>query len=362
MLSLTKKTKITAENQVITIFTQYQVLKTRLFFLLRTFIFWLALFLIAKVVFLIYQYPMSAQVAPSFWLRSLWHGLPMDVSMSAYIVLFFTLSMVGSTFFSGKHLVKTAVIFNTLFLSLFLCVVVIDLEIYRNWGFHLDTTPFQYLKTPKAAAASTPLPIYLLVLGIYAVWLFFSIVFYKRLILRSLKNARPVSFYFIPLFLILGGSLIIPIRGGFDVQPMNTSFVYYSSNIYANHVAVNPVWNFLYALSHIDNVDKNYDCLPLEEASERFDQMMKDEGQAPAVLHTSRPNVVLIILESFTSDLLAMPEVIPNLAKLTQEGLFFDHYHAVGIRSDKGLGAILAAYPAHPGDAVIKCQVSQGCL
>lgn len=329
-------------------------MKERLLFLLRTFVFWVALFVIAKILFLTYEFQMTSQLAPTFWFKSIWHGLQMDIAMTSYVIMAFALLLSFSFFLKGKALATLFKISNTLLLVLFLWVIVIDLELYRNWGFHLDTSPFQYLKTPKEAAASTPLFIYILITTLFSISLYFSTRLYKRYILSKLITAKSVKFYFIPVFLVLGGSMIIPMRGGFDVSPMNTSFVYYSSNIYANHVAVNPVWNFLYALDHMDNFDRNYDCMPTAEAERHFNALMEDDGKAPMVLTTKRPNVMIIMIESFSSDLLEHPDVVPNLTKLTKEGLYFDHYYAVAGRSDKGIGATFSAYPAHPGAAVIK--------
>ena len=330
------------------------LMKERLSFLLRTFIFWVLLFVSAKILFLVYEFQMTSQLAPAFWFKSIWHGLQMDIAMTAYVIMLFSLLLALSTYLKGKGLARLFKISNTILLVLFLWVIVIDLELYRNWGFHLDTSPFQYLKTPKEAAASTPFYIFLLVTALFSISFYFSTRLYKKHILHKLKEAKTVKLYYIPVFLILGGSMIIPARGGFDVSPMNTSFVYYSSNLYANHAAVNPVWNFLYALDHMDNFQKNYDYLPSAEANKEFEAMMKDDGVAPKVLNTTRPNVIIIILESFSSDLLEHPDIVPNLTKISQEGLFFDHYYAVAGRSDKGISAVLSAYPAHPGDAVIK--------
>ena len=38
-------------------------------------------------------------------------------------------------------------------------------------------------------------------------------------------------------------SLIIPIRGGFGVAPINAGTVYFSENMFVNHTAINVVWN-----------------------------------------------------------------------------------------------------------------------
>ncbi len=329
-------------------------MKNRLIFFLKSYLFWILLFAISKIVFLIYEFDLTSQTPITLLINSIWHGLIMDVAMTAYVMMIFAVLLAISFPISGHKLVKIFSITNTIFLSIFLFGIVVDFEIYRNWGFHLDATPLQYLKTPKEAAASTPFSIYLLLAIIYAALLFISKRIFKKHVLKDLYKAEKYPFYFLPIFAIIGGSMIIPARGGFDVQPMNTSFVYFSKNIYANHIAVNPIWNFLYAITHMDNYDKNYDCMPQAEAQKEFDNMMKDNSTAPKILNNQKPNIVLIILESFTYDLLSLPQIAPNLNKLSKEGLFFENIYSVAGRSDKGLSAILSGYPAHPGDAVIK--------
>ena len=43
--------------------------------------------------------------------------------------------------------------------------------------------------------------------------------------------------------MILWGALIIPIRGGFGVAPINAGSVYFSKKMFLNHPAINAVWN-----------------------------------------------------------------------------------------------------------------------
>lgn len=274
--------------------------------------------------------------------------------MTAYVMMVLSVATAFTFFVSGRFLKPIFRSFNTLLLIAFLFVIVGDLEVYRNWGFHVDTSPLQYLKNPKEAAASSPIYIYVLTTAIFTALLTLAIKIYNKKILRPLDGCKPIKFYWSPIFLIIGGAMIIPARGGMDVQPMNTSFVYYSSNLYANHVAVNPVWNFLYALDHMDNYDKDYNCVSDQEAQAFVDNLMADDETAPSVLNTKQPNIVLILLESFSSTLLEFPEVIPNLSSYTKEGLFFKNYYAVAERSAKGLSATLLSFPANPGDAVLK--------
>ena len=165
-------------------------MKARLLFLLKSYLFWIVLFILCKFIFLIYQYEMTIQTPILLCCKSIWNGIIMDVAMTSYVIMVFCTVLAVTFFLSGKKLSKVFKITNTLFLSTFLLVIVIDLEIYRNWGFHLDVTPLQYLKTPKEAAASTPVTIYILMISIFFVLRYFSSKFFKIFLLHDLEDAK----------------------------------------------------------------------------------------------------------------------------------------------------------------------------
>ena len=59
------------------------------------------------------------------------------------------------------------------------------------------------------------------------------------------------------LFIFLAAALIIPIRGGFQLAPMNESAVYFSNRSFANYAAVNVPWNYSRSLLHDGYNKKN---------------------------------------------------------------------------------------------------------
>src|SRR5690606_40276162 len=60
-------------------------------------------------------------------------------------------------------------------------------------------------------------------------------------ILRKAEKTSPIL---LPLFLFISASLIIPIRGGLQLAPLNVSDAYFSDNSFANQAAINVPWNF----------------------------------------------------------------------------------------------------------------------
>nr|WP_230687559.1 LTA synthase family protein [Hymenobacter ruricola] len=76
------------------------------------------------------------------------------------------------------------------------------------------------------------------------------------------------------------------------------------------------------------------------------------------ILAEPRPNVLFIILESFTAKLVGSvggeAGVTPTLDSLARTGVLFNHIYAAGDRSQKGLVALLSGYPNQPTTSIIK--------
>ena len=75
------------------------------------------------------------------------------------------------------------------------------------------------------------------------------------------------------------------------------------------------------------------------------------------VLKTDRPNVVLVLLESFSAQVvgaLGGEPVTPNLDAVAKEGILFSNIYAVSDRSDKGIVATMAGYQVLPSYSIIQ--------
>ncbi|MDB5197448.1 MAG: hypothetical protein JWP88_1819 [Flaviaesturariibacter sp.] len=155
------------------------------------------------------------------------------------------------------------------------------------------------------------------------------------------------------------GFLIIPIRGGFQLAPMNQSSVYFSTNNFANQAAINPVWNVMYGMLDKTSKTKNpYLYLPANEAAKKVDSLYVSTGSVKLVLRTQKPNVIFVIWESFTEKAIQAiidgNEVTPQFNQLKKEGIYFSQAYASGDRTDRGLAAVLSGYPALPQTSVIR--------
>jgi phosphoglycerol transferase MdoB-like AlkP superfamily enzyme len=76
------------------------------------------------------------------------------------------------------------------------------------------------------------------------------------------------------------------------------------------------------------------------------------------VLNTKRPNVLLILMEgfggAFIEPLGGLPEVAPNLNRLSEEGIFFTQCYANSFRTDRGTVSTLSGYLGLPTVSIMK--------
>ena len=306
---------------------------------------------------MVYNYEYSFNYSLPVLLQSFLYGIRLDISLTGYIMILPAIILL-----SGKILKKNALsyifsVYSILILLAVLFIILADAELYRNWGFKIDKTGLLYLKTPKEALASSKIS---LVIVFLIVWLTlvtsFFLLFRKHVachITNSLKKGWESSIGF---FLILI-SLIIPIRGTFGIATINVSAVYFHKDLYPNHAAVNPAWNVIYSLS-VDESKEQHSFFTQERCNSTFSELMQRDSSSMKVLNTDNPNIIIIILESFSAKFIeplgGEPDVTPNFNNLCKEGILFQNFYANGDRSDKGLVSIISGFPAQPTTSIIK--------
>jgi phosphoglycerol transferase MdoB-like AlkP superfamily enzyme len=284
----------------------------------------------------------------------------MDLSMAAYITLPVCLLVLASIVFPLFKKSITYKIYTGVVLVLLLLIIGADLELYNQWGFRIDATPLRYLNTPKEIWATVShLPLIIIFIGFALISMLFCFLS-SRWIENSIALISRPTHWLYSFLLLLGFTslLIIPIRGGFQLAPMNQSAVYFSANIFANHAAINAPWNFLHGLKNFKASSHNpYQFMESDKAEMITDSLFHQTGTTTRLLKSNNPNIIVIIWESFTSKALYPylgKQVTPFFDELKSEGIFFDHLYASGDRTDKGLSAILSGYPALPATSIIR--------
>ena len=287
----------------------------------------------------------------------------MDLSIAAYLTLLVCLFVLAAVFipFFRKRIVYVTYTGIILFLLLFITIA--DAESYKAWGTRLDYTPLRFLSSPKEAMASIGhLPIIWIIIGLLLIylllfWLFRKVIS-RSIILLSNNNYKLIQLLLILVFTV---ALIVPIRGGFQLTPINQSHVFFSNNQYANNAAVNGTWNFMQSLTKAKYLSKNiYLYMDQSEADSIVNSLFAAKGNVEKIVNDSpfvKPNVVVILWESFTEKALNKvidgKQVIKYFPELMKEGIYFSNCYSSGDRTDKGISAVLSSYPALPKESII---------
>ncbi|MFN2439004.1 MAG: LTA synthase family protein [Chitinophagaceae bacterium] len=330
---------------------------------------WVLFFQLARGFFLLYQLKYTKSLSSETIFFSFLYGLRMDISMGSYILLpvcFFSLLGVFVSFFRRPIIYK---IYTYVVLFLVLIIVSVDSELYSQWGFRIDTTPLKYTNSPKEVwATMSHLPVFLILIFFIVSYLFLAWTFAK--IINTINRYQQRGSYkFISAFIIviIMGLLIIPIRGGLQLAPINQSSVYFSTNNFANHAAINAFWNFFHGVTNKTSSTHNpYNYLPPVKAKQITDSLHSASGNFDKVLNTSTPNIIFIVWESFTEKAthlsIGKEEVTPYFNKLKKEGIYFSNAYASGDRTDKGITGILSGYPAINQRSIIRFPAKSGKL
>jgi phosphoglycerol transferase MdoB-like AlkP superfamily enzyme len=302
---------------------------------------------------------LTKQLSLHDFLGLFFHGLRLDISTSTYIVAFVTFMSILLIYFNAKYLkwITRAATIIALIITAFIAVV--DLELYKYWGFRLDTTPLMYINTPNEMVASIEWFVMLkqIVLWMGLVYLFYWL--YRKLIEPSFLKLKKGNWKQMLVMIILFCSLIIPIRGGIGLAPLNTGTAYFSQNQFANHAANNVVWNLAFSFTYYVESTKNpFVYTDNERVVAVRDSLVAKESITKKVLKTNRPNIILIILESFNDKMIeplgGKPDVTPNINKYCSEGICFSQFYGNGDRSDKGLVSIHSGFPSQTIASIIK--------
>ncbi len=329
-------------------------MKQRFLFILKYYFFILSVFVLQKPIFMMYNHGFSLSL--SDLLSVVLNGITMDFSTAGYFTVLPLLILWSGLWIRNgwpEKLLKG----YTLFILIFLMLIIIpDFHLFSSWGTHIDSTIFFYLKSPVEAAASVPY----WMIGLVVVIIFLSVLSFYKLYLKifgesSLQKiptngkAKQTALI-IPIFLVL----FLAIRGGVGASTMNVGHVFFSGNMFLNQSAINPVFNFLYSVTHKNDDEIEYSFMKESEAERIFASLRKENENEdfPVLLTTKRPDVIFIVLESFSAKVIGslggIPDVTPNFNRLSGEGVFFTNFYANSFRTDRGLISLLSGTPSLP--------------
>ena len=334
-------------------------MKKRIIYIVSYFFTLLLLFVIQKPLFMLYNDAVGKEVSVNDFWQVMWHGVSLDATTAGYLTALPLLVILVSIWVRKISLKKLLLPYYILAAILVSVVFVVDMGLYPFWGFKLDASIFLYLDSPKEAMASVSAGfIAIRILAMIAwvagmVWLMLKIT--PRILEKVEKRAWGTLGG-----LLLGGILFVVIRGGVTESTSNVGQVYFSSNQFLNHSAVNPCFSLLSSMGKSKDFSSEFNFFEEEKRAELFEGLYpkSNSDKNIEVLNTKRPNVLLILMEgfggAFVEPLGGLSDVAPNLNRLSEEGVFFTQCYANSFRTDRGTVSALSGYLGLPTVSIMK--------
>jgi phosphoglycerol transferase MdoB-like AlkP superfamily enzyme len=294
----------------------------------------------------------SSETAELLW--ALFYGLRFDLSVLAYTL---GLAVLGLFWLPARWSLNK--IYFWLFAALNSALIIvnfIDAELI-NFTAKRFSSATLYL-VGEGGVSNLLLPYIPLVMVSVFIFSIYAYVLYR---LSLSAKLRPPGGLFkkISLSVALLAVAVVMARGGLQLKPLTYVDAKLFNSTYANNLVLNSSFTFLKSLGKPSLERKKY--FPSGELL----GFLNEQNLAKVQLNLPRhPNVVLLILESFSSEYteLRNPEVTPFLNSLARKSVSFNAAYANGRRSIEGVAALLSGIPALMEEPFISSEFSANQL
>ncbi len=302
-------------------------------------------------------------------LRAFLTGLGFDIAIGLSFLLLYAVYLL---LFPKRWIGSLAdKVFTYGYLSLVLIIIffgwMAEFPFWDEFGVRFNFIAVDYLiytyEVVSNINQSYPLPLIIAVLIGLVVGTFFLLN--KTGILRNtFSDKRPIrirAIYSLPIlvvaFLLLG--------------VMKNKQADFSNNLVVNELGKNGVFSF-FAAFHSNELDYKmfYPTLSDREAYTILKKTLLQENQQYASAqwdninritkgeNESRPNIILIAIESFSGDFLKAfgnkDNLTPNYDSLANNSIFFTNLYATGTRTVRGMEALTLCVPPTPGNSIVR--------
>jgi phosphoglycerol transferase MdoB-like AlkP superfamily enzyme len=319
----------------------------------------MVLFVVQQIVFLLFTSGELKHIPVGQTLAGFWYSQRLNISAACYLVILpFIISIVAILMGKSRTGFKIARYFTCIMLVIVLMIGMLDLGLYSNWGTKINSKALSFLVYPKEIVDMVFDTANLLYFGMFIVLSIVVIRLFMRLVRIPDKIRLPMGLSF-GMFILIGGFMLILMRGGFQKYPLSKSTCYYSKHSVLNYAALNGFWNIVNLAASPQIKENPYHGFNKEEAEEIVDDLLSTPRDTTITLfNIEKPNFIILMMESISADAIAClggeKGIMPEFDSLATRGFLFTNFYATGFRTDQGIVAVLSSFPAQPATAIIK--------
>lgn len=322
----------------------------------RQLLFWILFFNFTRFSFILYYFHLLhfEQIPFQEVILLPYHAFKLDLATACYFMIFPFLILVVQSVYSPRWINTINRIYASILIVFYAITAVGEMGIYSEWKTKISYKVIKYLNHPGEIYNSAGTTDFLVLVLILVVMIGIGFFFYIRWFYPVL--ARVTRTWFSLVFLLLTPvCLFLGMRGGIQAIPINQSEAIYSKYNILNVASVNNIFNlYISVFENLQNFNQNpyvfMDDTIAQSLISKLYEIRKDTTLK--ILTVRWPNIVLLILESWSADLIedlgGKPGITPAFRKLEEGGILFTNIYASGSRSEQGMASIFGGFPSHP--------------
>ena len=325
-------------------------------------LFWILLFDVQRLVFSTIHYDVFGKAGIDFPLIFI-YSLRLDLATGGFLSILPLFFIFLLKFHHHKWL---RLLFYVVFGIEILAVSIIhsaEINAYFEWNHKLTSRVFMHLSNPDEVfrTADYSMTVYFSLLlifeGVVAYYIAKKLLPIRRFDVVA-KNWKERSLLVLVLPFLIGFCFLFA-RGGWQQIPINIDSSCFSKEHKLNDVSINSTYFFGNSYFLYLKTDFS-DILPKME-EKKAEKTVKslfdfDRNHDNYILNDSKPNVVFVILESWTANAIGCLSntkgATPNFDRLAKQGVLFSNIYATNTTSEIGNTSILAGYPGIPEVAI----------
>jgi phosphoglycerol transferase MdoB-like AlkP superfamily enzyme len=325
--------------------------------LLKQTAFWILFFNFLRLIFIIYHIDLIRVEHITFpeVLGIFFFSFKLDLATACYLMIIPFLLLVVQSIIYTRWLNIINYVYSGFMIFAYSLVSAGEMGIYSEWKTKLNYKVIKYFNHPSeifnSAGTGTFFLLLLLFILMFAAGLYFYLKYFAPRFGKPKRNLWITAAF----IFLTPGLLFLGLRGGWQAIPINQSQSYYSKHNILNIASVNNAFN-LY-ISIFENL-KNFNRNPFVFMDDKKAEKLVSEiyhvktDTTISILTNQKPNIVILILESWSADLVeslgGKPGITPEFRKLEKEGILFTQLYSAGARSEQGMASIFGGFPAHP--------------
>lgn len=324
---------------------------------LRFFVAMMLSFAIFRLGFLLFYFNQTFKSHPGESFLAFWYALRLDASAVAHCL---PVTLLFIAFTMGKKQALSVNLLRIWFIFLYILFALMsagDILVQDEWGAKLHYTAIKHLQHPTEAARTGTGLQFLIFFGAFAFYLLFLIPFNKWVHTPfkhiQITDKKPYASVALTSVLLCGICFVLA-RGGFQPIAINVSQSYFTNHQIINNAAVNTPWSVVQSVVEgVNTMNGNPYVFHKSEDLEKLAEPLfaGNEPQKGNFINKEKPNIVLVILESWSDNAVYYEEdgvnPTPNFRNMIDEGWYWSNAYTVGWKSDFGVPGILSAWPCH---------------